>query len=566
MAGTSIQFALDGIAHLLADRSLAVPVYQRSYAWNLEQVSEYWADVKGALDTDAAEYFMGTIVSAGGSDDSTVIDGQQRLATTTVLLAALRDAYQLRNDTARAQGIHDKYLARFDLASAQNEPRLTLNAEDRDFFLATVIDGIGMQPAISSHRRLQAAHDLLHRRLEEDLSTNHDNWQDRVLAWVNHLHYRVKVMVIDVPDIADGFVIFETLNDRGAPLTISDLVRNFLMSRAGDETGISAVQEAWTDALMNLGLQDEDSVFVDFLRQHWSSLYGAIREKDLFSEIRARARDRPSTLAVVEALPDAARNYAALLDSEHELWTQYPEQLQGAAEALLRLDLKQYRPLALAVLQRFEGSELIRTFRGLVSWAVRGLIVGGIGGGAAERAYGLAAVKVRSGDLASAEDVLRQLIPIVPNDRDFTTAFAHARVPRAHVARYLMTALERHSRDRQEPELVSDDFGRGLRLQYMLPKGATEEDWPDLEEEEVKTLVPRLGNAVLLSEDDGSLTGLRTFTERSAVVAESTVRLTRQVANHNSWDAQAIEERQRDLAARAIEVWPRTPVLEARDA
>ena len=44
-----------------------------------------------------------------------------------------------------------------------------------------------------------------------------DGWSERILAWVDLLHTKVKVVVIDVPDIADGFVIFETLNDRGAP-------------------------------------------------------------------------------------------------------------------------------------------------------------------------------------------------------------------------------------------------------------------------------------------------------------------------------------------------------------
>lgn len=555
----SIKFDLDGIAHLIADRNLAVPVYQRSYAWGREQVIDYWTDLKRALDEGYAEYFMGTVVNAGENGASTVIDGQQRLATTTILLAALRDAYQVRGDSERAKGLHEQYLARFDLASATSVPRLTLNAEDREFFLQAIVEGAAPAAVIPSHERLLEAQQLLHRRVEEDLSSKGDAWPERILAWIRLLHTKVKVMVIDVPDVADGFVIFETLNDRGAPLTISDLVRNYLMSRAEDDEGVEIVQDAWTDALLQLGLQDEDNVFVDYLRQFWSSLNGAVREKDLFGAIRTRIPDRLASLAFAELLPSAARQYSALLDANHELWSEHPPQASGAIEALIRLDLKQYRPLALALLDMYEEPELTRTLRALVSWTVRGLVGGGIGGGAAERAYGVAATKVRSGELDTAEAVLRQLIPIVPSDRDFEVSLSRARIPRTHVARYVLTALERDARKRAEPELVDEDFGAGLRLQYVLPKGAYPDEWPGIHEDAIKSLVPRLGNAVLLSEQDGDLTGARTFEERRQVFAESTVSLTRALAEYDAWDEAAIEQRQGDLARRALQVWPRSP-------
>ena len=179
------------------------------------------------------------------------------------------------------------------------------------------------------------------------------------------------------------------------------------------------------------------------------------------------------------------------------------------------------------------------------------------GGGAAERAYGVAAQKVRAGELSSADAVLRQLIPIVPNDSDFEASFARARIPRTHVARYLLTALEREAGGRADPELVSDDFGAGLRLYYVLPKGADADDWPKIEDDAIKSLVPRIGNGVLLSEQDPDLAGAHTFTERRRVFGESNVTLTRELATFETWSESAIDERQRELARRALAVWPR---------
>lgn len=251
MAQSGIHFDLDHLAHLLADRTLHVPPYQRSYAWQEEQVAAFWTDLRHALDRGADEYFMGTVVSSRSNGISTLIDGQQRLATTSLLLAALRDAYAARGDAVRARGVQERYLASFDLDSGTNVPRLQLNQEDRDFFQRVVVDGDAHSPAIGSHRRLAAAQEYLSRRVNEDLSSKNDDWLKRANDWVRFLAERVSIIVIDVPDIADGFVIFETLNDRGAPLTISDLLRNYLMSRAGADE-LDTVQDAWGLVLLNL--------------------------------------------------------------------------------------------------------------------------------------------------------------------------------------------------------------------------------------------------------------------------------------------------------------------------
>lgn len=139
---STIHFELEGIAHLLSDTDLHVPVYQRSYAWGDEQIADYWTDLKAALDAGFPDYFLGTVVVADVDGTAVIIDGQQRLATTTILLAALRDAYAARGDESRADGIHNKYIARFDIESATDVPRLELNAEDQDFFDSVIIEGV----------------------------------------------------------------------------------------------------------------------------------------------------------------------------------------------------------------------------------------------------------------------------------------------------------------------------------------------------------------------------------------------------------------------------------------
>lgn len=562
VTSSDIQFKREYLAHLLQDRRFVVPPYQRSYAWDEDQVHAFWNDLRTNLDRDGAgsDYFMGTVVAAKGAADErfTIIDGQQRLATTSLLLAAVRDAYHARNDDQRSEKIQASYLASFEMESATFRPHLLLNNEDREFFQSVVVDRQPQQPRIDSHRRLARAQEYLRRRLDEDLNAQ-DDWLGRAIEWERLLLKAVSVIAIDVPDEAEGFVIFETLNDRGAPLTISDLLRNYLMRTSGSDA-LPVVQEAWGGVLLSLGLQDEDSVFVDFLRQDWSSVHGATREKDLYREIRKETSTSQAAKAYAERLPGAALNYAALLDAQHEIWRNYPPELGESVGALLRLDLGQYRPLALAVLDTFDEDEQKRTFRALVSWAVRGLLSTKIGGGSAERAYGKAAIGVRAGRLTTSEDVLEQLLPIVPNDRDFSEAFAAASVPRTTVARYLMAAIERSQQQIARPELVGYDFSDNYRLQRIIPREAdTENQWPEFTADELKAGASKLGNYVLLGDADGAVPKALTFAERRTLFASSYVSTTRAVAAYESWSPVAIAERQRTFANIACAVWPRNP-------
>src|SRR5437773_2895971 len=150
-----ISFNLRGIATELKERLLAVPVYQRSYAWTRDQVDEYWDDLRSAFSDNAPEYFLGTIVLTRPSSSSardTIIDGQQRLATTSILLAAIRDEFRNRSDSKRADIVQQKYLSTSDLASASEVSRVTLNSEDALFFEQRIINAkLEPAPTRASH-------------------------------------------------------------------------------------------------------------------------------------------------------------------------------------------------------------------------------------------------------------------------------------------------------------------------------------------------------------------------------------------------------------------------------
>jgi hypothetical protein len=101
---------LIGIGKLLKNSRFSVPPHQRPYAWQQEQVQELYRDVTDAKNRKSEEYFLGTIVLANGPDGrQSIIDGQQRLVTVSVLIAAIRDYFAQNGQMQRAEDIGREY-------------------------------------------------------------------------------------------------------------------------------------------------------------------------------------------------------------------------------------------------------------------------------------------------------------------------------------------------------------------------------------------------------------------------------------------------------------------------
>jgi hypothetical protein len=559
MESGGIRFDLSGIAGQLKERLLAVPIYQRSYAWDEDQVQEFWADVRGAFSDSHPEYFLGTLVitrQANPPRDG-IIDGQQRLATTSLLLAAIRDEYKSRGDNVRADIVQKDYLATSDLVSATEVARLSLSSDDLLFFQRRVVKALAdPAPSRPSHELILKAYTYLRTQITKVADDAGPDWATRLTNWVEFLKEKVKVIVLVVPSDSDAYLIFETLNDRGADLTIADLLKNYLFGHAG--ASLNAVRDGWMMVLGALEIPAENSIFTTFLRHYWSSVRGAVRERDLYKSIKQHVVTETQVLEFISNLQAAAELYSALLSDSHDYWDGLGPTVKGNVETLLRLELEQNRPLLLAVLQHFTEPEKKRLLKALVSWSVRGLIVGGIGGGTAEKAYCSAAVKVRTGTVKTTEELLVELAHIVPSDTSFEDTFKIASVTKGGLARYYLIALEKGSKNEAEPEFVPNDNEEQVNLEHVLPKRAKQSDWgAAFTADERKEYVHRIGNLALLKKGPNGRIGNKAFSGKKVVLSASAFELTKEIGAELDWTKQTIAARQGRLAALAVKVWPR---------
>lgn len=558
MTASSIDFGLAGIGAQLKQRLLKVPIYQRSYAWEKDQVEEFCADIRGAFNSDPREHFMGTIVLSEDGSRATIIDGQQRLATTALLLCALRDHYREHEEANRADSINRDFLNSYSDDEDDFIPRLTLNSEDDEFFRQFVVEGSAqVAPTRASHPLIGAAYRRLREFVAEEATNAGSGWVSRLVAWRKFIEEGLNVIHVSVATESDAFLIFETLNDRGAKLTLADLLKSYLFGRASQtHGGLDQVRERW---LIALGALDTDQdLFITFLRQYWSSMHGATRERDLYRRIKESVTTSAQAISFAGELEKASVLYAALLDPGHGYWQGWGTETKANIETLNRLGLEQNRPLLLAVLQHFGRSEAQKALRLAVNWGVRGLVVGGIGGGTAEKAYCEAAINIRQGTAKLAYELLPSLSAIVATDDEFENAFSTIRVPRTNIGRYYLLALERESQGQAEPELVPNADENAVNLEHVLPKRATASEWPSFAGDLRAEWVDRLGNHCLLKKSENDAIGNQAFSVKKPVLLTSTLSLTSEIGQEDDWTPVSIADRQRRLASLAVRVWKRS--------
>jgi hypothetical protein len=548
----SIVPSLEAVGRLLREGVLEVPPYQRSYAWTKEQVDTYWFDLRAALIASEPIYFLGTVViSSGSSERSVVIDGQQRLATTSLLFAAIRDEFVKRGDAKRARTVQERFLTWDSLVSTDVEPKFVLNEQDRDHFAAIASGSpTGVQlveSAPESVLRIRAAFDALSGYLSDDIEAAGPHWQDRLLSWIGFLDRIVRVIVVRVRDDADAFLIFETLNARGLELSAADLIKNYLFGLCRQRLPIA--QERWASMTRAIEGSASSLEITTFLRHWWASRNGAVREKELYRRLKKAVQSQDQALEVLEGLAAAAPYYAAMLNSDDEYWADKPETSRSSISVLLDLGLEQYRPLLLAALEHFSPIESSRLLAALTSWSVRGLIAGGIGGGTTERYYAEAAVRISNGRVETTDGVLADLDPILATDDDFEANFATRRVVRNRLIHYYLRALS-------EGDAVPARGGTDTAAVPIVPRTDAAGAWSMYVNPETHSATSmRIGNFVLVPREDvvdlpqNPPERIKRLSSLDLIAGGAST----------TWTSDSVALRQAYLARMAVSTWPRQP-------
>jgi len=559
-SGSQIDFSTLGIGEVITRHRLRVPPHQREYSWTEKEVTDLFQDIGAAITRNKPAYFLGAIVLTGGAaaEIKVIVDGQQRLATTIILLAAVRDFYFDRKEKNRTRYITEKFLCTVDLASSEEEPKLALNVDDNEFFRRAILPEPGspdrnVKPTKRSHELISGAAKLAKEHVKKLTKPLPESAHVEALnEWVKFIEQSTLVNALIVPDDLNAFVMFETLNDRGLKTSQADLLKNYLFGEVGDR--IPEAQQRWSAMVGALETLDIDDIVMLYLRHLASAFYGATRERDVLERVKQKVNGRTNSMAFLSTLESYAEDYVAILNPSHPKWSGYPPNIRRSVATLCLLSAEQIRPLLLSVSHHFSKKEAAAACRLFVSWVVRFLIVGGGRGGTLDAAYAKRATEVCEGKVTTAKQLSIAMKDIVPTDAQFQAEFATCRVTKASLARYYLRALELSNRGEKEPEFVPNEDQSEITLEHVLPENPTKA-WkimPDI----ASAYHKRLGNLVLLKATPNAVIGNEPFSAKKPELESSTYKLTEVAGKSKAWGPNEIEARQKKLAEIAVKTWP----------
>lgn len=275
------------VANILSTDMLKIydiPRYQREYTWNQRD----WANLYDDITQNDAGYFLGSFIVVNGTVNSKmdtihyeVIDGQQRLTTLSLFLAALYARIMEHKDSIDddmmlddIRPLRNRLILKSDKSMTRVIPQVqNHNLEDYRWILKEHIglDAVMQKPKFLGLRKMSKAYNYFYDRLGEDVGSRNGIECVRCLLDICRLVCSAVVVQITVDSHADAYTLFASLNNRGVPLSAVDLIKNMLLGKVAgvDDGQLDYYFERWQEVLHNLG--DDYKTQERFFRQNYDA-------------------------------------------------------------------------------------------------------------------------------------------------------------------------------------------------------------------------------------------------------------------------------------------------------
>lgn len=558
-----------------ADTQFVIPVYQRNYDWTEAQCKQLLADVLAAGGSEnITAHFIGSIVyihddvySASGIRELSIIDGQQRLTTVTLIYIAVYRLLKSLGDQQKLTRIHETYLInkfaadeeKLKLRPTENNDRAIkhlLSGDDEDAF-----DG-GFSRIISNYRFFKGL-------------INEDNI-DSVLTGLGKLMF-VEVSLERGKD--DAQRIFESLNSTGLELSQADLIRNFILMGLSRKKQNDIYTKYWQKIeLAAKELRTNQSRVSDFIRDYLTLKTKKIPNKgSVYSQFKERfpALDYESLETLLEELKVLSRHYHKFINPDQENDTDISRQLHNVEQ----LEINVSYPFLLQVFSDYENEfinkhQLLGVMELIQSFVWRRFILG-LPTNALNKIFMRLYEDVDSSDYVNS--IARSLMKKKGPQRFPKNAEVVATVvekdfynikPKNRT--YFLLRLENHNN--KEP--VQIDGNSDITIEHIFPQTPDAQWKNDLSAEVYQkfgeTHLHTIGN-LTLSGNNGSL-GNKSFAEKKHMNLDakeqgyvfSRLWLNRYLKDIDAWNHETYQERSRLLSERVLEIW-RYPDLEVSD-
>lgn len=550
--------------------TFVIPVYQRNYSWDKEDCDQLFEDVVNSVSKEGATnafHYFGNIVYDESERDPfngyikyVLIDGQQRITSTMLFLAAIRDEEE--NGALRDQ-IDETYLKNKD---AKEEHKVKLKQVEMDRETYVKIINRDSENADKSSRIYQNY--MRFRSLIKLARENKSITSRELLIGLRSLNVIVINLESSLPGAESPQMIFESINATGKPLSDADLLRNYLLFEIGLEKQEKYYTEYWLKIEQNIG----NANITDFLRR-----YLTLR---LRRDVKSGTEYKTFKSNYHEFFTDAESAMAELLKySTYYQWIKQPETLQKTSKDTARLlreadmlRLVPATPVLMWLLNKVDDNKIeFKDFNDvlqvIMDWSFRARVTSII---ASNEIGDILLTKILEileempeSEKSYADHLKFELSnyrahDIYPSDEMFKEAFVKFNFYKNY-GRYVQEKLSRKSGNDTHLLLES--------IEHILPQTLDQTKWPDVTIAEHAEWVNTIGNLVPMNQSDNSENSNDGIEKKTANLTVSDWLLTREAVKYkinDKWTIESIQKRAKDLAKKAVEIW-KGPLERTRD-
>lgn len=566
---TTVKDLLEG------DKLYVIPKYQRKYAWTKNDWAQFWRAIErhyGEAEVESSPHghFLGSIVYAQRKSFATeasnfdVIDGQQRLTTVMLLLAAMRDS--LEEDDPQREKIEAFFKNRFE--SSEFQFKVRPGDSDRPHFNSILSGNIEQSGGL-----VLSAYKYFLSAISELADTGPINFTSLLRAATARLEI---VQIVTGPE-DNAHRIFQTLNSTGKELTGVDLLRNHFFMLLPNELD-DAYERYWNPMQSILGDRFTSFLWVDLVSRR--GLESVPNKPDrIYAEWQAIldpiSSDEPQVLSKLEELSQRAQNYVNMVEARTE-----SEELDYQLARLRDWGVDVHHPLSFGIMEAWRArvadtSRAAQALRYVESFLVRRMLAG-VPTNNLNRIFTTSVGQLHhtANSTEDIDEVVRRILSqpgkYWPSDevllRDGVVSPFYER-QRASQRQFILRNIEEAMAAPYAPNWDACRF----TIEHVLPQTLTTWWHEHLQEEGAgdpsqihQEFRHTIGNLTLTCENPEL--GQMAFPEKCSIYENDGIKMNDDIAETSAWNRAAILSRGGHLIDCAIQLWPAPAPSEELDS
>lgn len=537
---TNLQEIIEGTKQYI------IPMFQRTYSWGDKQWKQLWEDIIDLIeDNQSFSHFIGSIVSipintnTHGVQQFLVIDGQQRMTTLLILLAALRDVAEKKGEQNLSDEIHHTLLIN-SFKSGEEKYKFLPTQVDKEYFKKLINRELVEE---TDNSLIIKAYQFFFRRVQEETI------ELSVLKATVTADLSIVSIVLSPDD--NPYLVFESLNAKGQPLTQADLIRNYLFMRIPSDDQEDYYLRYWLPMQEELG-----ESLTEFIRHYLLGININVKKNDVYLKFKEKV-DNQDVKEFLKVIASYAGYYAKLLYPKLE----ENKEIRNLLERINDFEAKTAYPFLIYIYGdykkgKYEESQFLKILTVVENYLIRRFVCN-IDSKALNKIFASLYNQISTHE---AGDSVLELMGYLqnrgyPKDPEIKTflkeSHFYGQGDRRKKGSLILKVIEKSYLHKENADLSK------ATIEHIMPQTLTEKWIEELGEnaEYIHSVyLHTLGN-LTLSAYNAELSN-EPFSVKKRYYKDSNIRLNKDLLTFERWNQDSIEMRTEKLVQKFLEIWP----------